>query len=115
MAFTTSASDYRTTIALILAGTIAGYFIGRVTNNTVLHTRTAESPREESSAKAANLSPPAAEARIPTPEPDSDSDDGEYADFQGYNEECKLVLVVRTDLGMTKGSHVFRLSLGLHF
>ncbi|KAM3418882.1 hypothetical protein BST61_g4845 [Cercospora zeina] len=46
---------------------------------------------------------------------DSDSDDaasdsdesahdlGELQAFDGNNEECKLVLVVRTDLGMTKG------------
>lgn len=27
----------------------------------------------------------------------------ELRDFPGSNEECKLVLVVRTDLGMTKG------------
>lgn len=45
---------------------------------------------------------------------DDDSSDGEdedlgpveqadLKDFAGLNEECKLVLVVRTDLGMTKG------------
>jgi hypothetical protein len=35
---------------------------------------------------------------------DSDEDDTAPADFKGSNEECKLVLVVRTDLGMTKGT-----------
>ena len=40
---------------------------------------------------------------------DDDDESGERADADGsglrydYNEECKLVLVVRTDLGMTKG------------
>jgi hypothetical protein len=39
---------------------------------------------------------------------DEDSeDDTAPADFKGSNEECKMVLVVRTDLGMTKGmSHL---------
>lgn len=41
---------------------------------------------------------------------DSDWEDeaqGELSDFSGMNEECKLVLVVRTDLGMTKGTQDF--------
>ncbi|KAF1997740.1 PTH2-domain-containing protein [Amniculicola lignicola CBS 123094] len=33
----------------------------------------------------------------------SDEEDTGLSDFPGQNEECKLVLVVRTDLGMTKG------------
>jgi peptidyl-tRNA hydrolase, PTH2 family len=33
----------------------------------------------------------------------SDDEDQTLGDFEGNNEECKLVLVVRTDLGMTKG------------
>jgi hypothetical protein len=40
---------------------------------------------------------------------ESDEDSGEDntvpAEFPGHNEECKMVLVVRTDLGMTKGTH----------
>lgn len=32
-------------------------------------------------------------------------DDTAPAEFPGHNEECKMVLVVRTDLGMTKGMH----------
>jgi PTH2 family peptidyl-tRNA hydrolase len=28
----------------------------------------------------------------------------ELSEFPGHNEECKMVLVVRTDLGMTKGT-----------
>ncbi|KAH7090808.1 peptidyl-tRNA hydrolase PTH2-domain-containing protein [Paraphoma chrysanthemicola] len=34
---------------------------------------------------------------------DSEDDDSVPAEFKGNNEECKMVLVVRTDLGMTKG------------
>jgi hypothetical protein len=35
---------------------------------------------------------------------DEDDDDTAPADFKGNSEECKMVLVVRTDLGMTKGT-----------
>ena len=34
---------------------------------------------------------------------DEDEQHGELSSFPGNNEECKLVLVVRTDLGMGKG------------
>ncbi|EAT85084.1 aminoacyl-tRNA hydrolase [Parastagonospora nodorum] len=34
---------------------------------------------------------------------DDEDDDTTPAEFNGNNEECKMVLVVRTDLGMTKG------------
>lgn len=34
---------------------------------------------------------------------DESDDDTAPADFKGNSEECKMVLVVRTDLGMTKG------------
>lgn len=35
---------------------------------------------------------------------DEDEDDTTPADFPDSKEECKMVLVVRTDLGMTKGT-----------
>ncbi|KAF2024414.1 PTH2-domain-containing protein [Setomelanomma holmii] len=38
-----------------------------------------------------------------TSDDDSEDDDSVPADFKGNKEECKMVLVVRTDLGMTKG------------
>ena len=34
---------------------------------------------------------------------DEDKEQGELKAFEGNKEECKLVLVVRTDLGMGKG------------
>ncbi|KAF1978175.1 PTH2-domain-containing protein [Bimuria novae-zelandiae CBS 107.79] len=34
---------------------------------------------------------------------DEDEDDGAPREFPDHSEECKMVLVVRTDLGMTKG------------
>jgi PTH2 family peptidyl-tRNA hydrolase len=38
---------------------------------------------------------------------DSEDDDSTPAEFPGHDEECKMVLVVRTDLGMTKGTSPF--------
>jgi hypothetical protein len=35
---------------------------------------------------------------------DSEDDDSTPAEFPGHDEECKMVLVVRTDLGMTRGT-----------
>jgi PTH2 family peptidyl-tRNA hydrolase len=35
---------------------------------------------------------------------ESDEDDSVPNEFPGHKEECKMVLVVRTDLGMTKGT-----------
>ncbi|KAL4932708.1 aminoacyl-tRNA hydrolase PTH2 [Aspergillus undulatus] len=44
------------------------------------------------------------EYEVEEDEEDSEEGDGsELANFEGNNEEVKLVLVVRTDLGMTKG------------
>lgn len=44
----------------------------------------------------------------------SDEDDSAPNEFPGHSEECKLVLVVRTDLGMTKGNlQLPRLTIGL--
>jgi hypothetical protein len=37
-------------------------------------------------------------------EDSSDDEATDLSEFPGHNEECKLVLVVRTDLGMTKGT-----------
>lgn len=37
---------------------------------------------------------------------EEEGDGGELASFEGNSEEVKLVLVVRTDLGMTKGMSI---------
>lgn len=42
---------------------------------------------------------------------DSDEEQGELSNFEGNKEECKLVLVVRTDLGMSKGTFILRVRL----
>ncbi len=39
-------------------------------------------------------------------ESSDEEDDSVPAEFPGHSEECKMVLVVRTDLGMTKGMNI---------
>jgi hypothetical protein len=77
-------------VVFLLVGTIAGFFLGRLTAPTVIAAKIKGHSKEE---KAEEV------------ELESDSeDDGEVKDFGPSNEEYKLILVVRTDLGMTKGS-----------
>lgn len=47
---------------------------------------------------------PGRKEQLEDSEEESDEDDSAPNEFAGSNEECKLVLVVRTDLGMTKGT-----------
>jgi PTH2 family peptidyl-tRNA hydrolase len=44
---------------------------------------------------------------------EEEEDDSVPAEYNDHNEECKMVLVVRTDLGMTKGMHMHPLTLYL--
>ena len=109
MSMLSQAQEYRATIAVLFVGTIAGFLAGRLSSapNTAKPAPASESKE---------VSPPISvkekekekekEPLPPTTTTDSDWEDegqGELADFSGMNEECKLVLVVRTDLGMTKG------------
>ncbi|KAH7117018.1 peptidyl-tRNA hydrolase PTH2-domain-containing protein [Dendryphion nanum] len=75
-------------IACALVAGVTGYFVGQ--------------------AKSLGLfggSPVSASNKPQDSDDDSSDEDeqGELSEFSGHNEECKLVLVVRTDLGMTKG------------
>lgn len=108
----------------ILAG-LSGYFVGQASNLGLFSTQT----RQRSSSSVTNVNASTAStdttaipAKVEEAE-DSESDDEEDLedfgvedgqDLQGFedarNEECKLVLVVRTDLGMTKGELLPRLS-----
>jgi hypothetical protein len=101
MSLLSQAQEYRATLALLFVGTIAGFFAGRLSIPAPT-----PSPKEEPS-------PPPVPAKdsekekAPIQTTDSDWEDeaqGELSEFPGINEECKLVLVVRTDLGMTKGT-----------
>lgn len=72
-----------------------GLFGGR--SNTTLAGKRSELPSDD-------------ESDLSDADAQSGDDLGELSSFLGSNEECKLVLVARTDLGMTRGtppSHIF--------
>ena len=89
----------------IVAG-LAGYFLGQASSIGLFG-------KSDTRAPAARLSRHEGEAKPDTSETDSDDDDddaaededddvqdlGELQTFPGNSEECKLVLVVRSDLG----------------
>lgn len=89
--------------ASVVAG-LAGYFLGtassigvfgtqkRVVSSSSSHTGGEKEDGDEDDAFAS--------------ESDESEDDQEVNSFEDSNEECKLVLVVRTDLGMTKGTYL---------
>ncbi|KAF2107318.1 peptidyl-tRNA hydrolase PTH2-domain-containing protein [Lophiotrema nucula] len=74
----------------IIAG-ITGYFIGQAKSLGLFGGSPVSTPK--SGEKEAEDSD----------ESSDEENDTDLSDFAGHNEECKLVLVVRTDLGMTKG------------
>jgi peptidyl-tRNA hydrolase, PTH2 family len=93
-------------ITVILLGAIAGFVAGRLTApiSTAKHLQATSRESEELTEL------PKAEEKTREEEPsdeileDEDSEsESELQDFSAFGEECKLVLVVRTDLGMTKG------------
>jgi PTH2 family peptidyl-tRNA hydrolase len=90
----------------IVAG-VTGYFLGQASSIGLFGKRDTRSP-------AARLSPDEGKAKPENSETESDDDDeegedndsdsdlqdlGELQTFPGNTEECKLVLVVRSDLG----------------
>jgi hypothetical protein len=83
--------------ASVVAG-LAGYFLGAASSIGVF-----------GSTSTGKLSPKNNDDKDSQIENDSDDseDDQEFDKFENhYTEECKLVLVVRTDLGMTKGTYL---------
>lgn len=76
----------------IIAG-LSGYFLGQASTIGVSAHNDSDSKRTD--------------PQEDDPAEESDEDDPlqqELKDFDDQKEECKLVLVVRTDLGMTKGA-----------
>jgi PTH2 family peptidyl-tRNA hydrolase len=73
---------------------VTGYFLGRASSIGVFG-RSPSVSGEDDDDEDADISD--AESETPT------EDLGELKAFPGSTEECKLVLAVRTDLGMTKG------------
>ncbi|GAB7355678.1 hypothetical protein MBLNU459_g6382t1 [Dothideomycetes sp. NU459] len=82
----------------IIAG-LAGYFLGQASSIGIF-----SKPREIVTAPGKRNAADDSDVSDAGDESDSDDhDDQELDGFDGLSEECKLVLVVRTDLGMTKG------------
>lgn len=108
-------------IGTALVSGITGYYIGqassiglfggsRGTKSRARLTRGNDHESDESDISDADGGPD--EKSADDDNDDSTEDLGEIKTFPGNNEECKLVMVVRTDLGMTKGTwdhqHTFR-------
>ncbi|CAN9151775.1 unnamed protein product [Alternaria alternata] len=75
----------------ILAG-VTGYFLGQAKSLGLFGGSPVSQPTKSEKEEAED-----------SEDESSDEDDSTPAEFPGHNEECKMVLVVRTDLGMTKG------------
>jgi PTH2 family peptidyl-tRNA hydrolase len=78
--------------ALLIVGSAAGFLIGRVTAATETIPSHPNAPTNSPEAEAESSS-------------DDESDEESFQQFPGSHEECKLVLAVRSDLGMTKGRY----------
>ena len=76
----------------ILAG-VTGYMLGQAKSLGFFGGSPVSQPEEFEKEKAEDSED----------ESSDEDDDSTPAEFPGHNEECKMVLVVRTDLGMTKG------------
>ncbi|RII15427.1 peptidyl-tRNA hydrolase 2, mitochondrial precursor [Alternaria sp. MG1] len=76
----------------ILAG-VTGYFLGQAKSLGLFGGSPVSQPTKSEKE----------EAEDSEDESSDEDDDSTPAEFPGHNEECKMVLVVRTDLSMTKG------------
>lgn len=86
--------------ASILAG-VVGYFIGQ---GAWLFSYSSKSKsRSRGSQEKRDVQDVSDKDDWESDDDEADEDGGELATFEGNQEEVKLVLVVRTDLGMTKG------------
>lgn len=83
----------------ILAG-VTGYFLGTAKSLGLFGGSPISEPSRRKSEKAQ-------ESHDEDESSDEEDDDTAPAEFPGHSEECKMVLVVRTDLGMTKGVYDF--------
>lgn len=95
----------------ILAG-VTGYFIGQGSSLGLFSTKEKEGwPNSYNVKVHRDSSDEEGDDEDEDDEEEEDSeeegDGGELASFENNNEEVKLVLVVRTDLGMTKGWSFF--------
>lgn len=92
-------SVWAVAFASALISGLAGYFLGQASSIGVF-SKSSSDPTVSIGVKNAH------DAGVDESEEegdDEDEDNQEINSFADHNEECKLVLVVRTDLGMTKG------------
>jgi hypothetical protein len=92
--------NWGTGVALVFAGTVAGFFLGRYTVSN-------EYPRSLNGAgtKRRGLIQLVDNSDDDEDDDEEEEDQADLKTFKGNDEEWKLILVVRTDLGMTKGIH----------
>jgi PTH2 family peptidyl-tRNA hydrolase len=76
----------------ILAG-VTGYMLGQAKSLGFFGGSPVSQPKKSEKEKAEDSEDDSSD----------EDDDSAPAEFPGHTEECKMVLVVRTDLGMTKG------------
>lgn len=93
-------------VSTAILGVLVGYFIGQ--GSTLLGVRRRSSqPTTTHDTSSSDEGADADELDV--------AGEGELKDFAGNSrEECKLILVVRTDLGMTKGRIVGLLAQSTH-
>jgi PTH2 family peptidyl-tRNA hydrolase len=87
-------------VAFLVIGTVAGFFLGRLTAPASEEITSKSSGQGQSSSSIAKSKQALLESDVDS----EDEGDQDLKSFEGHREECKLILVVRTDLGMTKGS-----------
>lgn len=92
---TTQPSVANVATACAIIGLVTGYLLGQAKSLGLF----GGSPISEPSATKKQA--------LDSDESSDEDDDSTPNEFSGHNEECKLVLIVRTDLGMTKGSLSF--------
>lgn len=90
--------------AAIIAG-VSGFFFGQASSLGLLGTKTnnTQGDRRPHTSRAGNVTS-SGDSDLSEGHENVTDDETELQDFGANNEECKLVLVVRTDLGMTKGT-----------
>ncbi|KAI9733693.1 MAG: hypothetical protein M1834_003296 [Cirrosporium novae-zelandiae] len=89
-------------IAALIVGGLGGYFLGQTSSLDVFSGKGGKSWPNDFDVKVHADSSDEDESGDEDDE-DEEEEQGELNEFKGNNEECKLVLVVRTDLGMSKG------------
>ncbi|KAF2202075.1 PTH2-domain-containing protein [Delitschia confertaspora ATCC 74209] len=98
-------STARVALASALVAGMTGYFLGQAKSlglfggSPISNGDRGQTPSE----KEGSSSEEEEEEEEEEEDMDDQDHDHDLADFADNNEECKLVLVVRTDLGMTKG------------